>query len=197
MNPFATGIFDAAPLDLPSAKEQGDWLDHRSNSSSLIEGFGFYAFLVFLAMLLDHTLRPKDATAFWEASMAITPRLPIHSKIFQHFWEILVLRPKRDRSTSRGRPKDREEAGDYLEGGELCIEQWGFYDWRSRARRKELEIRWLMWTCPWAKSFQTFSLGIRLRWWRGSGWSTNEEAKRSSPRQVFDTRGCESGWHLL
>ena len=31
-----------------------------------------------------------------------------------------VLRPKRDRSTSRGRPKDREEAGDYLEGGGLC-----------------------------------------------------------------------------
>ncbi len=63
MNPFATGIFDAAPLDLPSAKEQGDWLDHRSNSWSLIEGLGFYAFLVFLAMLLGHTLRPKDATA--------------------------------------------------------------------------------------------------------------------------------------
>ena len=36
------------------------------------------------------------------------------------------VRPKRDRSTSRGRPKDREEAGDYLEGGGLCKSSEGF-----------------------------------------------------------------------
>ena len=77
-------------------------------------------------MLLGRTLCLLRCHSF-EKVLWQVPRLP---NLFQdtptcldNYW---VLRPKRDRSTSRGRPKDREEAGDYLEGGGLCKSSEGF-----------------------------------------------------------------------
>ena len=191
MNPFASGFLMLLPWAL-AIGQRARRLVRPQVQQLEPQGLGFYAFLGFSGNATGPYLTPFEMPQLWEGSMA-SPQPP---NLFQdiptcleNYW---VLRPKRDRSTSRGRPKDREEAGDYLEGGGLCKRSEGFLieDPKQDAKSsisdgwsEHFSCFFLAFERPWAKPFQTFGLGIRLRWWRGSGWGANEEAKGSSPQQ--------------